>query len=189
MQIMVRPGFATAAECASLVDEIRKVKTLDSTVRITQLRTEMSAISLKEHGYDAIEAIRLRVLAELGQFFAVDDLRLECTILSEMHPGDFHPTHADNERRVGTAWEPNHTPFRSHAAILYLNSSGMGGDYMGGTLRFPARAVEVIPASGTLVAFPCSRDFEHEVGVVSGGHRYTVAIWCTTHPDHEEPWP
>ncbi|HEY5985392.1 MAG TPA: 2OG-Fe(II) oxygenase [Streptosporangiaceae bacterium] len=82
-----------------------------------------------------------------------------------------------------------HTPFRSHAAILYLNSSGPGGTYTGGTLRFPARAVEVIPASGTLIAFPCGHDFEHRVSVVSGGPRYTVAMWCTTQPDREEPWP
>jgi predicted 2-oxoglutarate/Fe(II)-dependent dioxygenase YbiX len=47
----------------------------------------------------------------------------------------------------------------------------------------------VIPASGTLVAFPCGRDFEHEVAAVSGGPRYTLAIWVTTDADHEEPWP
>jgi hypothetical protein len=60
MQIMVRPGFASAVECAGLVDEFGTVKTLDPTVRITALRAEMSAISLKEHGYHSIEVIRSR---------------------------------------------------------------------------------------------------------------------------------
>jgi hypothetical protein len=188
MQIMIQPRFATAAECTGLIDEIRKVKVLDPTVRITPMRAEMSAFSLKEHGYDAVDMIRSRVLARMSQYFAIDDLQVECTMLSEMQDGDHHPIHADNERRVGEAWEPNHTPFRSHAAILYLNSGGPGGDFTGGILRFPARAVEIIPAPGTLVAFPCGRDFEHEVGVISGGPRYTVAMWTTTHPDHEAPW-
>jgi hypothetical protein len=187
MPIMVRPGFASADECAGLVDAIRTVKTLDPTARITELRTEMSAVSLREHGHHSIEGLRSRVLAELGRLFAIDGLWLECTFVTEMHAGDHVPLHADNETRADEGWKPNHTPFRTHAAILYLNSSGP--DYTGGTLRFPIRGVEVIPASGTLVAFPCGRDFEHQVGAVSGGSRYTLAIWCTTYPDHEEPWP
>nr|WP_157554631.1 2OG-Fe(II) oxygenase [Herbidospora sakaeratensis] len=188
MQIMIRPGFTTAAECGRLVEQIREVKTSDPTVRTTRVRSEMSAISLMEHGDDTVAGIRSRVLAELSKFFGLDDLWLECTILSEMRAGDRVPLHADNERRVAEKWEPNHTPHRSHAAILYLNSAGPGGGYSGGSLRFPSRELEVIPAAGTLVAFPCDRRFEHEVGVVEDGDRYTLAIWCTTLPDHEEPW-
>jgi predicted 2-oxoglutarate/Fe(II)-dependent dioxygenase YbiX len=189
MEILIKSKFITGPQCGEIVGELKRVKHIEPKARMSELRTEIPARSLREHGCELLDSVRARVLGAARDFFRDDGLRLEFTLVSEMHPGDCHPLHADNERRSDGQWVPNHTPYRSHAAILYLNSGGQDGDYSGGMLRFPERRFEVVPRAGTLVAFPCGRAFEHEVGVIADGSRYTFALWMTRHSEREERWP
>lgn len=100
-------------------------------------------------------------------------LLIEAAFLAMLPPGGHHPRHCDNCKMDGS---PNHTPQRDYSAIVYLNS-----EFEGGPLIFPSRGT-LIPAPGTLVAFPSNRDFPHEVPPVTKGKRYSMPIWFTLKP-------
>ncbi|MBF9131561.1 2OG-Fe(II) oxygenase [Plantactinospora sp. S1510] len=189
MDILVEPDFVPPTQCAHLIAEFRRVSDLDAGSRKTTIRTELPAVALRRHGCLDLDPVRDRVLARLGWFYRVSgSLYLEYTLLSEMRAGDRHVLHADSERLDNGVWTPNHTPFRSHAAMLYLNTSGPAGDYRGGLLRFPGMGREISPTAGTLVGFTSGRAHQHEVTTVRDGIRYAVAFWLTPHRTHEEHW-
>jgi predicted 2-oxoglutarate/Fe(II)-dependent dioxygenase YbiX len=188
MDILVEPGFVTSVECERLIAEFRRVAEVDVCTRRQTVRTELPAAALRQHGFRDLDPIRDRVLTDLANFYAVSDLFLEFTLLSEMRAGDRHVLHADNERFETGTWVPNHTPFRSHAAMLYLNTSGTTDGFRGGVLRFPDVGRDIVPVAGTLVGFTCGRVHQHEVTAVEDGIRYAVAFWMTLHCDRAERW-
>jgi hypothetical protein len=110
----------------------------------------------------------------------------ETIILTAMGPGGHHVAHADNvERDAAGEWVPNHTPNRTHTAMVYL--SEWGRDFGGGQLRFPATEVVVRPRTGLLIAFPSDGEHVHEVSEVTFGRRYALSIWLTDNADRAEP--
>jgi len=101
-------------------------------------------------------------------------VHLEYCMLKASFPGDFCEPLCDNCKDDGG---PNDTPHRSHTCNLYLNTCGT--DYQGGELTFPERGMTISPMVGTLVAFPSSRAFKHEVPPIRSGVRYSVLAWFT----------
>lgn len=105
------------------------------------------------------------------------------TLLARMDPGDSHVMHADNVMLDGRT--PNHTPWRTHTAMVYLNRRA---PEWGGELVLPGVGLRYTPRTGTMVAMPAGHAYRHEVTEVKEGSRYTVAIWMTDDPKHEETW-
>jgi len=98
---------------------------------------------------------------------------IETVLLSRLGPGGRHLRHADNCKEEGGAWVPNHTPARVVSSILYLNS-----DFDGGEIVFEQHGPTIIkPRRGLLLLFPSDQHHIHEVRPVTGGYRYTAAIW------------
>jgi predicted 2-oxoglutarate/Fe(II)-dependent dioxygenase YbiX len=128
-----------------------------------------------------VTLVRDRVVAAMARFFGVHAWP-DLTLLSEMRIGDCHPLHADAELQTADGWVPNHTSWRSHVGLLYLNS--IGDDYRGGMLHLPTIGLTIEPLCGLLVAFPSGSRFVHEVTKVEAGRRMSMAIWLTTESAH-----
>lgn len=186
---ILRPGFVPSDECASIVAAIRRAAP-GPDARVQPKRVEIDGLACRRfpHIYDFVTRFRASATKELAMAFPRPSPSfIEFTLLTEMKDGDAHALHADNEKRtLDGEWIPNHTPWRDCTALLYLNTSGV--DYTGGVLHFPRRGQTVTPAAGTLVGFTCGRDDQHEVTRVSGGSRYSVAVWTTLDPDFAEAW-
>jgi hypothetical protein len=110
----------------------------------------------------------------------------ETIILTAMGSGGHHIAHADNVRRdVDGRWIPNHTPHRTHTAMVYLSRKGR--DFSGGELCFPEAGVTVVQREGMMVVFPSDGDHVHEVlRVGEGSGRYALSIWLTDLVGHQE---
>jgi hypothetical protein len=107
------------------------------------------------------------------------NLFLESIWIARLGPGGLVIPHADNERKEGTSWVPNHTPQRHYTALLYLNET-----FKGGQLVFPDLDITIVPKLGLLVGFPSGHEFVHAVRKVRSGKRYNVAIWFTKRSKH-----
>lgn len=105
-------------------------------------------------------------------FDIADPLYPDSIMLCRWGPGREMPSHVDNQvsGRGGTPW-------RTHSAIVYLND-----DFSGGQLVFTKLDEAISPRQGMLVAFPAGPKFEHGVGVVQCGDRYTMPSWYTRDP-------
>ena len=134
-----------------------------------------------------LRTVRARAVARMKHFYAVPDAQPDLTLMSGMRVGDTHPLHADAEQRTPQGWGPNHTSWRTHVGLLYLNTSGV--DYEGGLLRLPALGRTISPVAGMFVAFPSDRAHEHEVTRIDTGERLSLAVWLTGDPAHAERWP
>lgn len=159
-------------------------------VRAMAVRTEVSCRSLArrcppEIG-DIMTAVRERVVTAVKKFFDVSDEQPELTLLSEMRTTDCHLLHADAERQVMGGWGPNHTYWRTHVGLLYLNTSG--ADFEGGLLKLPVLGRTIAPAAGMLVSFPTGHRYVHEVTSVISGRRLSLAIWLTADAARAERW-
>jgi predicted 2-oxoglutarate/Fe(II)-dependent dioxygenase YbiX len=88
--------------------------------------------------------------------------------------GDSLKLHADSQNVSCTSNIDNYIghnlpPFLIlYSALIYLND-----DYEGGELCFPLHDIEIKPKPGTLIIFPGSCMYPHEVKEVLSGHRYT----------------
>lgn len=81
--------------------------------------------------------------------------------------------HLDNQYNNG---EPNGTPWRDYAAVLYLND-----DYEEGEFHFAQAEPEVFikPKKGTLLCFGGGEDYMHGVKACKNKDRYTMPGWYT----------
>jgi predicted 2-oxoglutarate/Fe(II)-dependent dioxygenase YbiX len=169
-------------QCGEIVDAFYAASHLGLASRSIPSRTEVAALALLESGLPGAQAlveVRRAAVARVQQFFKLAECYPESTLLTEMRKGDRHILHADAERElVDGSWGPNHTFWRSHTALLYLNTSREAFD--GGILRLPALDAEVVPAAGLLVGITCGHDHRHEVTEVTRGSRISLAIWMTT---------
>lgn len=190
-------GFLPHDRCAEIVAGFQAVaadpiaNSEPAAIRRHPQRTEISARAVRDRlGADVerrVAETRQRILREVRAFFRVPPLVIDLTLLSEMREGDSHILHADNCRRNQSGgWEANHTPWREYAALLYLNTNGR--DYDGGELSFPASGELIAPRAGTLVAFSCGREREHEVVPIRRGSRHSMSIWMTTDSSYAEAW-
>lgn len=194
--VLISRGFASELEVAAirlaleLAVEARKAGQDVPEVRVTAARTEVSCRALArlcsaDLG-ERMTTVRYRVVGAIKEFFDVADESPELTLLSEMRTSDFHPLHADAEQRASGGWGPNHTHWRTHVGLLYLNTSGV--DYQGGLLRLPDLGRTITPAAGMLVSFPTGHRHVHEVTPVTSGRRLSMAIWLTADVARAEPW-
>jgi predicted 2-oxoglutarate/Fe(II)-dependent dioxygenase YbiX len=109
--------------------------------------------------------------------FAAPDILPEWTLFAEMRVGDSRPLHADAARQTSDGWEENHTPWRTHVGLLYLNSAGV--DFQGGNLLLPEISRTILPSSGLFVAFPSGRNHQHRVTTIESGTRLSFVVWST----------
>jgi predicted 2-oxoglutarate/Fe(II)-dependent dioxygenase YbiX len=135
-----------------------------------------------------IGTMRSRIVRITRAGFAAQDILPEFTIFSQMRAGDFHPLHADAERQTTDGWEDNHTPWRTHVSLLYLNSAGI--DFRGGELVLPEIGRTIRPSCGLLVSFPSGRKHQHQVKTIESGVRLSFVVWFTRDASRgERSWP
>lgn len=161
----------TYAECEALIEAFRNNR------HKSQEKDYSGQPVLRLHHFveDAREEVGkcvgevLRIASDTSQLYC------ETVILTCMGPGGHHAPHADNCERDGTGkWVPNHTPNRTHSAIIYLSSPMAGGE-----LYFPHSGVSVSPVAGRMALFPSDQDHVHGVRHVEAGLRYSLAVWLT----------
>lgn len=194
--VLVARGFVGEPDVAamlSVLDLAVRARTagLDMPgVRVMAVRTEVSCRRVvRQCGQEIsnrVTSLRERVVATVKKSFDVSDEWPELTLLSEMRATDCHPLHADAEQQISGGWGPNHTYWRAHVALLYLNTSG--ADFEGGLLRLPEVGRTITPTAGMLVSFPTGHQYVHEVTRVASGRRLSLAIWLTADPERTEPW-
>lgn len=68
----------------------------------------------------------------------------------------------------------------SPATILYTTLVYFNDDYDGGELNFPHHKIKLKPKPGTLVMFPSTCMYAHEVLPITAGDRYTYSMFCTS---------
>lgn len=61
-----------------------------------------------------------------------------------------------------------------YSALVYFND-----DYTGGELRFPFHDMKIAPSTGTLIMFPATCMYPHEVLTVTKGERYTYNVFLS----------
>jgi hypothetical protein len=108
-------------------------------------------------------------------------IQVEYKLVSEIYPDDFtlvrwlpedyHEPHADS---VNPGGQPHPFSWRKYTAIVYLNR-----DFEGGDLCFPNKKIRVKPVPKSLVFFPGTLEYLHEVETITAGTRYTLASFWT----------
>ena len=131
---------------------------------------------------------------ELCDRFDVELTRHEPLQFLRYEPGGYFVAHQDGN----TPLTRDRTLHRRVSIVIFLNSqtpesapntgnapgAGAGGGYTGGELVFHApypdvgKRQSIAGAAGALVAFPS--ETTHEVMMVTGGERYTIATWFRT---------
>jgi hypothetical protein len=106
--------------------------------------------------------------------YKLDAIYPDCLSLVRWLPGDFQEPHADAENPDG---ELHPFWWRKYAALIYLNR-----DFEGGDLYFPNKKIRVRPQPKSLVMFPGTMEYLHEVEKITGGTRYTLASFWTDDP-------
>jgi hypothetical protein len=94
--------------------------------------------------------------------------------------------------RVGCSCEnisvlPNHTPWRTHSALLYLSEQHTGGHIVfgeGPNVYGRMYRKEIVPTRGLLVLFPSNELYFHHTTAVESGVRYSMNCWFTNDPEH-----
>jgi predicted 2-oxoglutarate/Fe(II)-dependent dioxygenase YbiX len=179
----VRAAFRQMMDAKAAGREFDEIRT--SPVR-TEVPCRNAAAVCVPEVIERLEHLRARAISRMREAFGAETLYPNFTLLSEMRVGDRHTPHADAERQTTEGWVPNHTSWRTHVGLLYLNSSGV--DYEGGQLRLTCLDVTITPASGMFVAFPAGRRHVHEVTRIEAGQRLSLAIWLTGEPERAECW-
>jgi predicted 2-oxoglutarate/Fe(II)-dependent dioxygenase YbiX len=65
-------------------------------------------------------------------------------------------------------------PVIMYSSVVYLNE-----DYEGGELWFPKQDYRTKPATGTLILFPATIMYPHEVAEITGGNKYTYSLFLS----------
>lgn len=164
-------------------------------VRTMYARTEVPAKgivrTLGGSESQIIATMRSRIVSITRDCFAapdIPDVLPEWTVFSQMRAGDSMPLHADAEKQTLDGWEENHTPWRTHVGLLYLNSAGV--DFRGGELVLPEIGRTILPSSGLYVSFPSARKHQHQVTTIESGARLSFVVWFTRDASRgERGWP
>jgi hypothetical protein len=182
--VLILPDFGTEADVLALLTAFEAAV---AGSFVPQFRTLVPCRNIdsvcEPETFEQVVAIRTRMLATMQRAFSTTALP-DLTILAEMRAGDSHLLHADAERQAADGWEPNHSFWRTHAGVLYLNTSGV--DYEGGILQLPGVDQAIVPTRGLFAAFPSGRRHVHEVTEIKAGRRRTLSIWLTMDPSRVE---
>lgn len=181
-EILVEPRFLADEICGILVGVLMEFSHRGYLSRNVANRVEVPAWEVALAGRsDAAWALRqaceLCTTAVRKHFSIGEETFPEFLMLQANYPGDAHVAHSDNSKFEEGRWVPNHTPYRTYSAAMYLNDFGL--HYTGGELVFPYRGEVFAPKRGMLVAFPSDHRFVHEVKPVSNGVRYSILLWFT----------
>ena len=68
------------------------------------------------------------------------------------------------------------------SAILYSSIVYLNDDYKGGDIHFTGHNVTISPAAGSLLLFPATSMYPHEVREITLGNRYTFTLFLSN-PD------
>jgi len=60
-----------------------------------------------------------------------------------------------------------------YGIVIYLND-----DFKGGHTKYKNKNYEIVPESGMMIVHPATKEFEHTVTEVTGGHRYTLTSFA-----------
>jgi predicted 2-oxoglutarate/Fe(II)-dependent dioxygenase YbiX len=196
--MLILPGFAHSHEVMGLREAFNAAITAhaaDNTalhVREMSARTEVPAKGMMRILDDLrarlVATMRSRITNTTRESFAAPDIMPEWTVFSQMRAGDSMQLHADAERQTPAGWEENHTPWRTHVGLLYLNTAG--SDFQGGDLLLPEIGQTISPRSGLFVSFPSGRRHQHQVTTIELGARLSFVVWFTRNTDRcEKGWP
>jgi hypothetical protein len=125
---------------------------------------------------DLTVQILLALKAALQSEFRLANIYPDCLSLVRWLPGDYQEPHADAENPDG---EVHPFWWRKYAGLIYLNR-----DFTGGDLYFPNKKIRVTPLPKSLVIFPSTMEYLHEVEKITEGIRYTLASFWTDDPAH-----
>jgi hypothetical protein len=192
-KLYLHRGYLDERGCKVIIDAMLRAYELGGFASThTRTRTAIPASNLKrlpsKEAFDIVTRVRKEIVELVTEFYCVQHpLWNDYTMLSDLHDGDFHPRHADNEKLDSDGkWVPNHTPWRSYTAMLYLNTSGK--DFQGGHIRFLEIGEDIAPEKGLIVGFRCDQIFVHETTPVTNGNRYAVSLWMTSDKNYAENW-
>ncbi|HLK88354.1 MAG TPA: DUF6065 family protein [Polyangia bacterium] len=196
--------FVDAATCASMVALHKRrgsvTQSSDNAFVLSGTRDS------DPHEFELTRTVLERLVGLIDERFGAQvkcDLSVVCALPRR---GFRHTLHADNALvacpRHGTDQEelrrqrcrcpdaglrPNHTPWRTHTALLYLSGDHRGGDIVfgdgpnawGGIYRKQIR-----PRPGLLVLTPSNEHYFHHTTPVTAGVRYSMNNWFTTDASH-----
>jgi hypothetical protein len=202
--LVVHEGFLDHATCDRLVGIHRHfgrlTTTSDNGVPLVGLRGS------DPEAFGIVKTVLARIQALIRDHFRRDvacDHTLVCALTAGGHR---HTLHADNARvdcpQHGSNAEelvrvqcscmnirvvPNHTPWRTHSALLYISDEHTGGHIVfgegpnkyGGVYR-----KEINPTRGLLVLTPSNEHYFHHTTPVTSGVRYSMNSWFTDDPAH-----
>jgi len=116
-----------------------------------------------------------RVALAMRQQFG-DAMQVETIVIACIPPRTQLGNHADNVRLEGGQFVPNHTPDRTHTAVVFLND-GDGSVTYGGNPP-PATSYEQVvkQKQGRMHAHRCGPNYYHRVSA-SDAPRYTFIVW------------
>jgi len=202
--LVIVEHFVDDATCDQLVESHRRFGRLDATsdnaLGLGSLR------HLDPAGFDRARSVLARMEALIRSRFR-EAVGHDHAVLCALTAGGFqHVLHADNaivicpqhgsqpEQLVHAGCSctdirvaPNHTPWRTHSALLYLSDAHTGGHIVfgeGPNVYGRIYRKELAPVHGLLVLFPSNELYFHHTTVVESGVRYSMNCWFTTDPDH-----
>jgi predicted 2-oxoglutarate/Fe(II)-dependent dioxygenase YbiX len=178
-RILVSENILSLEECTLLITLYDRYSELASG-RDYNSRALLDYYTLRIEDTESaswVYTLTVRCKEKIEMHLSNPKLFVESFFVACLFSGDSHIPHADNERREGGRWVPNHTPQRDYTALAYLND-----DFTGGELVFPDLSIAIAPRAGLLVGFPSNHEFVHAVPKVLSGKRYSLPVWFTVNP-------
>jgi predicted 2-oxoglutarate/Fe(II)-dependent dioxygenase YbiX len=121
-----------------------------------------------------IESIERRASFEFGvrlSRYDGDGLFNRWDVGEKLVPHIDSPPEFEQYLGSGVEWPPSVVLYSS---ILYLNNN-----YSGGDIKFTRHGVSVSPKAGTLLLFPSTDMYLHEVTEITSGIRYTFTLFLS----------
>ncbi len=110
----------------------------------------------------------------------VDNAIYDCGFYARLEAGGRHMLHADAVKLDGS---PNHTSHRVSSMIIYLRTGNE--DFHGGEIVFPMLDEIITPIRGTMLSWPATLGYQHEVKPVLRGVRDSIVVFYKKGPRSE----
>ncbi len=180
--LLVRPAVWSAAFCHEIrgamdAGDAEAAEIVDGGIALDESVRRAFDVTVAPESLAQVERALGRLQPQVSEFFRLPlngAVGLSCLRYTE---GGYYLRHRDRDPQPESGTED-----RRVSVIVWLNSAASGaavGDFEGGTLRLfepgKGEALEIIPVTGTLVAFPS--EWPHEVTPVTRGTRDVVVDW------------